>query len=50
MIYLVFFMGLLSGLVLGLFINFLCKRIKKPFRYKKCVNEYKSFLEFDGSL
>ena len=50
MIYLVFFIGFSSGLLLGLFIEFLIKRIKKPFRYKKYDNEYKNFLEFDGGL
>lgn len=50
MIYLVFFIGFSSGLLLGLFVRFLIRKIKKPFRYKKYVNEYKSFLEFDGSL
>lgn len=50
MIYLIFFIGFLSGFLLGLIFEVLYKRKKKPFRYKKYINEYKSFLEFDGSL
>lgn len=50
MIYLMFFIGFLTGLLLGQFIRLLYRKIKKSFKFKKYDNEYKSFLEFDGSL
>ena len=46
----VFFIGFLAGLLLAKILEVLYKQIKKPFRIKKYENEYKSFLEFDGSL
>lgn len=51
MIYLIFFIGFLSGFLLAEILRLIYKGIKqkKPFRIKKYDNEYKSFLEFDGS-
>ncbi len=49
MIYRMFFIGLALGFILGYFSRSAYRQIKKPFRIKKYDNEYKSFLEFDGS-
>lgn len=52
MINLVFFISFTLGFLLGLLVRSLYKiiRQKRPFRLKKYDNEYKSFLEFDGSF
>ena len=52
MIYLIFLIGFTFSFLLGFCLGsiYKTKRPKKPFRLKKFDDEYKKFLEFDGSL
>lgn len=52
MIYLIFLIGFAFSFLLGFYLGSALKgkRPKKPFRLKKFDDEYKKFLEFDGSL
>ena len=50
MIYLIFFIGFLSGFLIGCFLNLRLKKIKNFSKTEKYDDDYKKLLEFDGSL
>lgn len=50
MIYLIFFIGFLSGFLIGYFLNLGLKKIKNFSKTEKYDDDYKKLLEFDGSL